>query len=277
MEEERPAPQPRRRTRSEQLRAPTFSAGSVLGSGFAVWAKSLGTLLLLMLIVYAPVVLYKGLQLAGGVLPEDGGTTEWEVGEFLVEWLLGIVATAAVIHAVFQRLRGERAGVGDSLRRGMARLLPVLGASLLYAFIVFLPLLPGVALVFLGQPIAGVFLAVAGFVGAVYFSCMLWVTVPAVVVEQAGPVDALKRSVALTHGCKGNIFLVLLVTGAIGGFAGMVLGVVSLTSFTASVMLGLVITLLVGALTSTMNAVGYHDLRLAKEGIGVEELLEVFE
>jgi hypothetical protein len=37
-----------------------------------------------------------------------------------------------------------------------------------------------------------------------------------------------------------------------------------------------VVALVLGALNATVAAVGYHDLRVAKEGVGVEDLVKVF-
>ena len=39
----------------------------------------------------------------------------------------------------------------------------------------------------------------------------------------------------------------------------------------------LLCALLIGSLAATMTAVAYHDLRRAKEGIGVKDLVRVFE
>ncbi|MHC4163790.1 MAG: hypothetical protein ACYSUM_16815, partial [Planctomycetota bacterium] len=103
-------------TRAERLRAPEFSIGGVLGKGFAIWGRSLPTLTVLMVIIYSPLIVYQALRIAGGSVPAVvGGFGLMEPG-FWIERLLNALSTAAVIYTVFQRLRGARAGIGDSLR-----------------------------------------------------------------------------------------------------------------------------------------------------------------
>jgi hypothetical protein len=38
----------------------------------------------------------------------------------------------------------------------------------------------------------------------------------------------------------------------------------------------LLVTVVLGSILAIANAVGYHDLRVAKEGVGIEELVSVF-
>ena len=65
MEEERPPPQPRRRTRQQRLRTTELRVGSVLGTGFAVFAKGFPSLLLLTVLVHSPLLVYKAVELYG--------------------------------------------------------------------------------------------------------------------------------------------------------------------------------------------------------------------
>lgn len=276
MEEERPAPQPRRMTRAERARAPQFSVGGVLGKGFSIWARSLVTLAILMVIIYSPLIVYQGVRIAGGTVPEVVRGFGFLEPRYWIERLLNVLATAAVIYTVFQRLRGERATIADSLRHCMSRLLPVLGTVLLYIVATTGPMVPFV-LVFEANPPAGIALALLGLAAAIYLSLMLWVSVPPVVVENRGPIGALKRSVALTHGKKGQIFAINLVVGAVAAVPIVTIMFLPRGNAEALAFAQLPFTLLVGALGATMAAVGYHDLRHAKEGVGVDELLKVFD
>lgn len=262
MEEE----QPRRGERPQILRAAEFSAGGVLGRGFAVWARRFPSLLLLVLLVYLPLLIYKGVELSGET-PFHDRTRFW--GELIARLLLGFVATAAVIYAVLSGLRGERASLRDSLRTIPARIPAVIGASILQV-------IPLTVTVLITGLLAAIHFT-AGFVGLLfvaYIYSMLWMMIPAVVVERAGPFAALKRSIALTRGSRLRILLVLLVVWAIRIGAGAL--IVRGTSGETTVIVDLLATLVLGALEATMNAVAYHDLRRAKEGVGVDELLSVF-
>ena len=55
-----------------------------------------------------------------------------------------------------------------------------------------------------------------------------------------------------------------------------IVGFLARGSAEAHVIAELAIMPIAGALAATMTAVGYHDLRRAKEGVGVDELLRVF-
>lgn len=275
MEEERPAPQPRRMSRAERARAPQFGIGGVLGKGFSIWGRSLPTLIVLMVIIYSPLILYQGVRIAGGTVPAMVGGLDFAEPRFWIERLLNALSTAAVIYTVFQRLRGERARIADSLRNCMSRFLPVLGTAFLYTVATTGPMVP-FFLVFEANPPAGIALLLLGSAASVYLSLMLWVAIPPVVVENRGPVDALKRSVALTHGYKGQIFVITLVVGIVAAIPFIFVVVLTQDDPEAFAVAQLPITLFAGALAATMTTVGYHDLRHAKEGIGVDELLKVF-
>lgn len=258
----------------ERLRAPQFGIGGVLGKGFSVWGRSLVTLVALMVMIYAPLILYQVVRLAGGMASPNPGGFGFTEPAFWIERLLNALSTAAVIYAVFQRLRGEAGGIGESLRVCMSRLLPVLGAAILYFLLTAGPYLLAI-LVFSVSPPAAIALSLLAAAASIYFSLLLWVTIPAVVVEGLRPVAALKRSAVLTRGVKGQIFVINLVVGVIVGVGGVVAYFVA-GSAAGSIIGQLVVIVVMGALTATVTAVGYHDLRRAKEGIGVEELLKVF-
>ena len=274
MEGETPAPQPRRMTRRERLRGPQFGIGGVLGKGFRIWARSLATLIVLMVIIYSPLILYQGVRIAAGTAPNATGGFGFMQPGFWIERLLNALSTAAVIYTVFQRLRGEQAGIGASLRICMSRFLPVLGAAILYFVATTGPIVPFI-LVFPSNPPEAIGLLMLGAAASLYLCLVLWVAIPPVLVEDLGSVDALKRSAALTDGYKGQILVINLVVWVIV-IAGWIAARMARDSPRALVGAQLAVTLLVGALAATMTAVGYHDLRRAKEGVGVDDLLKVF-
>ena len=262
-------------SRPQRLRMSQFTVGGVLGKGFSAWGKGVVTLTILMTIIYSPLVVVRVMLLVAEPSPDVGILALFGAG-FLLERLLGTLATAAVIYAVFQQLRGERAGVGGSLRICVSRILPVLGAAILLFMATVLPMVPGM-LLWTANRSAGIVVFLLGLAVALYVSLMLWVAIPPAIVENAGPLNALKRSVSLTHGHKGQIFLIMLVVGFIVGAAGGVAGFATAASRVGSVVAELAITILGGALGATMTAVGYYELRQSKEGVGVEDLIKVFE
>jgi hypothetical protein len=208
---------------------------------------------ILAVVIYAPYIAF---------LFWKSGHEEHENQYLLVETLIALVlpliVTGALMYGVFQQLRGQPAGIASSLAVGLKRLLPVLGTAIVVAFLVgtgmFLLVIPGIIL-----------------------NCMLWVAVPAAVIEGTGPIQSLKRSRVLTKGEWGTIFLLLLVLGAISYAIGLGVAFAMGGSEDAIEWATAAAFILLGTLTSVANAVGYHDLRLAKEGVGIEELVRVFE
>ncbi len=263
-------------TRRERLRGPRFSVGGVLGKGFSIWGRSLPTLVVLMLLIYSPLILYQGVLVLSEAAPEMARTFEFMQPGFWIERLLNALSTAAVMYTVFQRLRGTRSGIGEGLRVCVARLLPLLGTAILFFVATNAPTVPWF-LIFETSPALAVFVGLLGVAVSVYLSLMFWVAIPAVVVEGLGPVAALKRSIGLTHGYKGQIFVINnLVVGSLMLAAYLAVFYFVTRNPESLVLLRLIVTLVLGALAATVTAVGYHDLRRAKEGIGVDELLRVF-
>ena len=289
MEEETTAPRPTRPQYERYRQAEGFLVGEVIGKSFSVWARKLATLLLIMVIVYSPLVVYKAVQVVGEPFPTEIFDPEadepelrndvmWRMlGESAGAILLGFVAQAAVIYAVLQELRGERVSVGESLRVGMARILPVLGVALATGICIgFVPVLAVSLPLSLGASILLLPLVPLAVAWYLYFWCTLWVAVPAVVVERTGVFGALGRSAKLAYGDKWRILGILLILFAIQVGARFVTGAATMASLKVGIVLELATALLVGALSATVAAVGYRDLRRAKEGVGVEDLLKVF-
>jgi hypothetical protein len=108
---------------------------------------------------------------------------------------------------------------------------------------------------------------------------MWFVSTPACVVERTGPWTSLKRSAALTKGHRWKIFglMILLVIVSLI-VAGLLQLVLPQFGSTILVLLG---TLLWGALWTSYYSIAvvmtYHDLRVAKEGIDIEQIASVFD
>ena len=124
-----------------------------------------------------------------------GGT----VAYFLV---LGIsivtyaIAQAMLMHTTVERLAGGTPTLGGAVKAAMSRLIPVVVVSFLCGLAVAL----------------GTFLCCAP---GIFAWVVLILAVPACVVERAGIIDSLQRSISLTEGHRLPIFLVFLVAGAV--------------------------------------------------------------
>jgi hypothetical protein len=180
---------------------------------------------------------------------------------WLVSVFTGAVVHAALTHATIKSLSGQSPELGGALEAGFARMLPVILVSLIIGICV------GLGLVLLIVP-----------------GIILWLrwsmAIPVVIQERLGPIEELKRSVALTRDQRGNIFLLMLVLivclwifGAVVGFVGV------LFTSESPVAQALVQTLIgtVGAMvTVAVTATAYVELRNAKEGGISSELETVF-
>ncbi|MET0650522.1 MAG: YciC family protein [Pyrinomonadaceae bacterium] len=177
--------------------APPFkSVGDVLSPMLAVYRKHFTLVGILVLVTTLPqgllqyyVVHYtESPVMVGGRAVSVGPSP---VGAVLL-WLLMSVGSAllsaSLVYAVVDLLRAGRSSAGACLSRGLKALPNVFLLSLLYS------LVTGVGFVLFIVP---------GIICILMFA----VRVPAAVLEGRGPVEALKRSHALTGGYKGLIFI----------------------------------------------------------------------
>jgi hypothetical protein len=113
-----------------------------------------------------------------------------------------------------------------------------------------------------------------------------YVALPAVVIEETGALDTLRRSQWLTEGNRWAVFVIALVAGAIstacmgaGAGCGALLSSSAGLSGTPLLMAQSAITL---GLATVQNigvvnpAVVYHDLRVGREGADIDNLVKVF-
>src|SRR5262245_38713926 len=109
-----------------------------------------------------------------------------------------------------------------------------------------------------------------------------FVTTPACVVEERGPFGSMGRSAQLTKGHRWRIFgLELLLIGLLL-IASILIGLLNWTLSTiGGPLLGAISGFLWNAVWvacyAVMVAVAYYDLRVAKEGIDIEQIVEAFD
>lgn len=253
-----------------------FRVGDALGRGIAIWLKNLPAFLVLTILVYSPVVVYTAITASRPLLGDTATLQRYELVVFALQFPLNLVATAAVLYGAIQQLRGRHVAIADSIAVGLRRLFPVLGVGLLST------LIAGVWFTVVLLPF-GQALVLPALIPAVIFSCMLYVAVPAAVVERPGLFGALRRSRQLTSGRRGQIFAIILVVGVLHLIAGFLLDSFfdqdTLTDhqLKVSMWLRLGVDIALAALAAAVNGVVYHDLRAAVDGASTEELVRVFE
>lgn len=245
-----------------------FEIGSVIRRSFLVLFKNFGPFILLSLVFMLPSQF--PLLLASPEPVEAGGDASVDamvpLATFVVHFLSTSLLSATLVYGTIIQLRGGHATAMESVVKGLGLLLPVIGVSLLAGLIT----------------LAGMLLLI---IPGILAFIVLWVAVPAAVVERPGIVASLRRSAELTDGYRwrvlGVIAVILLISAVIEM---LVVGplVATMGNATEGMPIGATIILLVvqaffAALSAVTIAVSYHDLRIAKEGVGTAHIAAVFD
>ena len=250
-----------------------FSIGRVIGDSFGVLARnivSFGLLALLIGIIQLLFVLFlfnpAEFTAAAEANPEqlEQIMAQFSWGLFFLYAVIIMVVSAltqaAIIYGTFQDLRGQKAGIGDCIARGLSAIVPVVVGSLLLSF---------------GVMIGMILLVVPGII----LLLMWWVYIPTIVVEGKGIIGGFGRSRELTRGRRWHILglavIVFILIMAINFIVGLVSSAVG--SLTAQAIVEYAVWSLITAFNSVLGAVGYYYLRAEKEGIDVNEIARIFD
>jgi hypothetical protein len=174
--------------------------------------------------------------------------------------LLFAICQPAIIYGAFQTMRGRDFHIGESLRKALERLMPVIGVSILMLVSIM---------------IGSLLLLVPGLI----LWTMFLVAVPVCVVERLGPVQSLRRSAELTKGNRWRLFgmfllLAVLVSAIRFALSGMLVAVGGrMVAGVGDIAFDAVAT----SLELIVFAVAYHDLRVAREGIDIERIAALFD
>lgn len=241
-------------------------------------------------------------------LPASGQTLTSAQATSLVVRLLSLGVAALVFGFLFENILtglltgvigrgvlGRKISIGEAWQVG--RLPTLLGASLLIAAIIvglWVPLaviviILAVAHLGVAAALVGVFGFLAAAVVSIWFSVMLSLSAPAVVLERLGPWQALKRSWRLVRRSFWRLFGIYLLTGlvvliasfilqlpfdiakAISGGAATGLGGLAGGTAVVAVIIGAVGSIVAGAVTRPVSAgvtvLLYLDMRMRKEGL----------
>ena len=239
--------------------APDFRVNSVLIRGFKILARNVVPFGLLALAFTAPPHIY---ALAVNQ-PEEPATTTASTGSlaiFVADILLRYLLTAALVYGTICELRGSHASLRECLSRGLSLVFPVVGVAILV----------GIA-----TGLATLALIVPGLIVAT----MLWVAVPVAVVERPGVISSLTRSAVLTKGYRWPVFGVLVTVIGLNVVLALLAGslVAGADDTAAFLLVSWVVSAIFGAVIAVVSAVSYHDLRVAKEGIGATQIAAAFD
>lgn len=171
---------------------------------------------------------------------------------------LYMVASGAITFGTIRYLNNDPATVGECISRGIAVAIPLFVMGLVVGL--------GVGFGFMLLIVPGVFLLVMWYVAA-----------PALIVERVGIFGSLGRSAELTKGARWKILGVVAIIYGISFVVGLILESVALfLGPMAGVLIGALVDALFLAFGAVTAAVVYQELRVAKEGIGISDMANVF-
>jgi hypothetical protein len=233
-----------------------FRIGQVISKSLSVFFQNIATFTLIAAAVSLPFVIVFAMGQDG---PSEGKAVQTILG-FVLVIVLSPLATAVVLYAAFQHMRGRPVRLAESLSHGLARFLPLVGLIILQT----LGLMVGLTLLF----IPGLILLT-----------MWYVAVPACVVEKTGPIRSLARSRQLTKGFRWKLFVLLLLTSVLGPIGSALLTVAGnlLAGAWGQMAAHILWAGLSGGFGSVLIAVTYYYLRVAKEGVDIEQIAAVFD
>lgn len=263
-----------------------FRAGRAVSRTFSVFFRNFLSFALIALVLTSPTYIYTIL-----ILPTDWAVTDGmsmvgfgQIVVSIVGFLLYFLVTAALVYGTLQDLRGEKASISECFSQGLGRMFPVLGIALVTYIVIFLA-------------------ALAFVIPGIYVAVMLWVAIPAAVVERRG-IGSLGRSAELTRGYRWRIVGALLIYLLIAIGISMLFGVVSAglmfgtmgadlfssdiesteqmlsgmgPTMVAILAIDWVSSALISMFGAILVAVSYHDMRVAKEGIDTDQIASVFD
>jgi hypothetical protein len=225
--------------------------------GFALLAKFAGT--------YSPVP-SNHLPLGAPAIGAIGG------GVFLVMLVflsLFLLSAGAAVFAVAEIYAGRQARIRVVVRLALGRLWTILGVTLLS----FLFLIVGL-----------IFLIVPG----IYIACRISVGTAAALIDEMGPMDAIRRSFGLTKGFAGRAFVIVLLTVALSWALVAVFQIPFMVLAAASaknpqmVLLWTILmeignvcgSVLVAPISTIAFALYYYDLRVRKEAFDLQMMMQ---
>ncbi len=240
------------------LEAPRVRVGRILSESLRIWLRNFVPLTFLYVLIKLPAIYLCWGSRSGAIVSAQYGRA--------LDIAFSNVAVGALAYGVLMEVRGQRVGIGRSIRMGLKRLAPVLGVCLVVAVVV------------------GVGSAVARGVPGFVLQCMLYVAVPVAIVEAPGVWSALHRSRTLTKDNRlkilGVVLLIYVAAVAVGGTTSVL--VRHGREWTPELqqrahLIMWMAGLLTGPWQCVAAVVTYHHLRLVKEGVGAEELATVFD
>jgi hypothetical protein len=236
-----------------------FSIGHVFHQTVTILSRNLLPFCLVALVASLPQVLMDAPRM-GAVTPGSSQAGLSLMFGGLGAMVLGAISQAAILYAAFDDMRGRPIDLIYSLRVGLRRFFPLIGVVFL---VIIFAALSAFALLF----------------PAFIVMTMLYVSVPACVVERLGPIKSMGRSARLTKGHRWKIFGLLFATIVVALIIKFTLAGLgqALGGPTIALIVLLLWNTVWNAFQAILTVVTYHDLRVAKEGVDTDQIAAVFD
>jgi hypothetical protein len=280
-----------------------LSFGEILDGAFTLYRRNFVTFAVTALLPTAAMMIAM-LVLGGGFLAamSSGDPAAMMGAAFgglllivLVAVVGGLVMWGGLTHEASQSYTGHPISLGDGLRAGLRAALPLLGAFIVAGIAAMVAVMAAVF-------VMGIFVALLGMTGgvgtfvmvvlmfAIYLTIigLLFAVAPAVIVERAGPLEALERSFTLARGALGRVVGLMLVTIVItylpwsavmavtGGFAQIMnpQAVPSTGQFITQQVLSMGVGILTTPFLTAVIVLLYFDRRVRTEALDVQMMTD---
>ena len=233
------------------LRARTTT--EIVDAAFTLYRRDFPQYIMVGAIAYSPVIVIS--LLTQGLT--GTGQTLAAVESSIMGLVIGSIVGAAVTRMGADVYLGGRADVG----RTVSAVLPRVPLLILSTLLTMLAVVPGLIL-----------LVVPGL----YLAARLFAAPQVIVLEQRGVLDAFRRSLALTKGHTGHVFLTLLLMYGLYFvlFGGISLGVTIFGGTVLQTVVNTVLSIFCFPILGLATLVLYYDLRIRNEGFDVEHMAQ---
>ena len=241
----------------------TFRLGDVFSKSFGMFGRHFVAFVLLTGIANIPNYVFQWAFVSPpptpGALPEFN---PWALLAIPVGIVCSTIATGAITYGVVQDLRDGPVSIGEAVTIAARRFLPMFGVALAVGILAFL---------------GAILLVVPAFI----VICMYFVAAPVCIAEREGVGASLSRSRFLTKGHRWQIFgafiLILIISLIAGGVIVGAVGAVSIIGSTSVTIFQDAVNAVLGAFFAVLGAVFYYHLRVAKEGVDLAKIANVFD
>ena len=250
---------------------------------------TIGLSLIVTLVAAIPSVLAVALlsqvSFDGGIESDARGVIV-QAGGYVLDSLAGIVLAGMLVFVLSEAVLGRRCSIGAAWQGVRSRILPLIGLALILAALTAVVggLLVGLIVLLAntldGAVVVAIAIPLALAVGAavVFFWTRWSLAAPAVVLERAGPIAALKRSWTLSRSqfwrILGISLLTRIVVGMVSGLATtpvafLAIGVGGTVGLTVTTIWSAIVGGVLAPFSANVTGLLYIDERIRKEALDV--------